>query len=92
LYQKILKIHLEKQIGGISLYIGRDMTELTMLPKRQWKEPELAYFHHAFQQVVPYLNVEGQSLHRQIIEEIEDRGGLHTSEATYTQGTRVNYD
>jgi hypothetical protein len=74
------------------MYVGRDMTELSMIPKTEWKNSELAYFHHSFQQIAPYLNAEGQTIHREIIEEIEARGGLRKSEATYTQGTRQSYD
>jgi hypothetical protein len=74
------------------MYVGRDMTELSMIPKSEWKDNELAYFHHSFQQIAPYLNAEGQTIHREIIEEIEARGGLKKSEATYTQGTRQSYD
>ena len=74
------------------MYVGRDMTELSMIPKTEWKDSELAYFHHSFQQIAPYLNAEGQTIHREIIEEIEARGGLRKSEATYTQGTRQSYD
>jgi len=58
------------------MYAGRDMTELSMMPKSEWTESELAFFHHAFQQITPYLNSEGQSIQRNIIEEIENRGGL----------------
>ncbi|KUP08509.1 hypothetical protein Q73_02135 [Bacillus coahuilensis m2-6] len=74
------------------MYVGRDMTELSMLPKDEWKKEELAFFHHAFQQIVPYLNSEGQTIHREIVEEIEDRGGLKRNEADWRHGTRVSYD
>ncbi|TKC16042.1 hypothetical protein [Robertmurraya kyonggiensis] len=58
------------------MYSGRDMTELSMMSKADWNDSELAYFHHSFQQIMPYLNSEGQSIHREIIEEIENRGGI----------------
>lgn len=74
------------------MYIGRDLTHLQMVSKREWKDSELAFFHRALQQVTPYLNAEGQTLHREIIEEIEARGGLQRNEATYTNGTRVFYE
>ncbi|WP_078549850.1 hypothetical protein [Litchfieldia alkalitelluris] len=74
------------------MYVGRDMTELTMVSKSDWRDSELAFFHHSLQQMVPYLNVEGQSIHRSIIQEIEARGGLKRGEADYTHGTRVTYD
>lgn len=74
------------------MYVGRDMTELSMISKHEWKDSELAFFHHSLQQMVPYLNVEGQSIHRSIIEEIEARGGMKRNEADYTHGTRVSYD
>ncbi|PGM91199.1 hypothetical protein CN958_19260 [Bacillus cereus] len=62
--------------GGGNMYTGRDMTELTMISKNEWKEDELAYFHHSFQQIMPYLNVEGQTIYKEVIKEIESRGGL----------------
>jgi hypothetical protein len=78
--------------GGIFMYVGRDMTALSMIPKSEWKDSEIAFFHHSFQQIAPYLNAEGQSLHREIIEEIEARGGMKRGEADYTHGTRVSFD
>ncbi|TYR79236.1 hypothetical protein FZC66_16615 [Priestia megaterium] len=74
------------------MYVGRDMTALSMIAKSEWKDSELAYFHHSLQQMTPYLNAEGQSIHRKIIEEIESRGGLHRNEADYTHGTSIAYD
>jgi len=74
------------------MYVGRDMTELTMIAKGDWKDNELAYFHHSLQQMTPYLNSEGASIHREIIVEIENRGGLKRNEADYTHGTEVNDD
>ena len=40
------------------MYVGRDMTELSMMKKSDWENSELAYFHHSLQQMVPYLNQE----------------------------------
>ncbi|MGJ7035413.1 cytosolic protein [Anoxybacillus eryuanensis] len=74
------------------MYIGRDLAALQMISKQEWKDSELAFFHHALQQVTPYLNAEGQTMHREIIEEIEARGGFQRNEATYTNGTRVFYE
>lgn len=74
------------------MFVGRDMTELSMMSKSNWKDSELAFYHHSFQQIMPYLNAEGQTIHREIIEEIENRGGLKRQEADYTHGTRVSYD
>ncbi|PLR95399.1 hypothetical protein [Bacillus sp. T33-2] len=74
------------------MYVGRDMTELSMMSKQDWDDSELAFFHHSLQQVVPYLNAEGQALHRDIVEEIERRGGLKRSEADYTHGSKIKYD
>ncbi|MHA7137014.1 hypothetical protein ACRTEV_07035 [Rossellomorea arthrocnemi] len=74
------------------MYVGRDMTELSMIPKDEWQKSELAFFHHSLQQIVPYLNAEGQSIHREIVEEIENRGGMKRCEADYTHGTKVSYD
>jgi hypothetical protein len=74
------------------MYIGRDMTELSMMSKEDWKNDELAFFHHSLQQMVPYLNSEGQTIHREIVKEIERRGGLTRHEADYTHGTEITYD
>ncbi len=91
LYQKLSKISvLPRRL--YSMYVGRDMTELTMMSINDWKDSELAFFHHSFQQIVPYLNAEGQAIHRDIIIEIENRGGLMRQEADWTHGTRVTYD
>ena len=64
------------------MYIGRDMTELSMMSKSDWQKSELAFFHHSFQQILPYLNAEGQSIYREIIEEIYDRGGVQATESS----------
>jgi hypothetical protein len=64
--------------GWSDMYTGRDMTELSMMSISDWNNDELAFFHHALQQMIPYLNSEGQSIHREIIEEIERRGGIKT--------------
>jgi hypothetical protein len=74
------------------MYVGRDMTELSMMSKKEWKDSELAFFHHSLQQIVPYLNVEGQTIHREIVEEIASRGGINRNEADYTHGTKMQYD
>ncbi|MGD6800999.1 hypothetical protein [Rossellomorea aquimaris] len=74
------------------MYVGRDMTELSMMPKTEWDKSELAFFHHSLQQMVPYLNSEGQTIHREIVEEIENRGGLNRKEADAAHGTKVTYD
>lgn len=74
------------------MYVGRDMTELSMMDIGDWKDSELAFFHHSLQQMVPYLNSEGQTIHREIIEEIMNRGGLKRNEADYTHGTKTTYD
>ncbi|ARV44985.1 hypothetical protein [Bacillus inaquosorum] len=74
------------------MYVGRDMSELNMVSKEDWKNSELAYFHHAFQQIMPYLNEEGQSKYRELTQEIEARGGMKRNEADYSHGTRVTYD
>ncbi|PEX31771.1 hypothetical protein CN455_29880 [Bacillus cereus] len=78
--------------GGGNMYIGRDMTELTMVSKNEWKEDELAYFHHSLQQILPYLNAEGQSIYKEIVIEIESRGGLQEGDASWTHGTKISYD
>lgn len=74
------------------MYIGRDMTELSMMSKTEWDDSELAFYHHSLQQIAPYLNIEGQTIHREIIEEIENRGGIKQQVADYTHGTKTVYD
>ncbi|MGB7998756.1 MAG: hypothetical protein WCF60_01445 [Anaerobacillus sp.] len=54
----------------------RDMTELSMMSKEKWADNELSFFHHSLQQIAPYLNSEGVAVHREIMKEIEQRGGL----------------
>jgi hypothetical protein len=74
------------------MYVGRDMTELSMMSKQDWTSQELAFFHHNLQQIAPYLNSEGVTIHREIIKEIMSRGGMHHEDASYEHGTRVHYD
>ena len=74
------------------MYIGRDFSELSMTPKNEWNENELAFYHHSFQQIMNYLTAEGQTIYKEIIKEIEARGGLSKNEGTWTSGTRIVYD
>jgi hypothetical protein len=55
------------------MYDGRDMTELSMMSKTDWEESELDFYHHSFQQILPYLNAEGQTLYREVLEEKYNR-------------------
>ncbi|WP_209124064.1 hypothetical protein [Alkalihalobacillus sp. BA299] len=73
------------------MYVGRDMTELSMMPKKDWSDKELAHFHKSLQQMTPYLNSEGVTIHREIIKEIEQRGGFNR-EADYEHGSQLHYD
>ncbi|WP_026690858.1 hypothetical protein [Alteribacter aurantiacus] len=73
------------------MYVGRDMTELSMMGKTDWTDKELAFFHHNLQQIAPYLNAEGVTIHREIVKEIMSRGGME-KEADWTSGSRVHYD
>ncbi|GGE78298.1 hypothetical protein [Priestia taiwanensis] len=74
------------------MYVGRDMTELSMMPKSKWREDELTFFHHSLQQIMPYLNVEGHVIHREIVEEIEARGGLMHLEEPLANSIHVQHD
>ncbi|KAA6447827.1 hypothetical protein VSK91_21230 [Bacillus swezeyi] len=74
------------------MYVGRDMSELDQTPKHEWKETELLFFHHAFQQMMPFLNEEGHAEYLEVVKEIQERGGLHRHEADYTHGTDIPYD
>lgn len=66
------------------MYVGRDMTELSMMAIHEWENRELAYFKHSFQQIMPYLNEQGQIIYKEIIREIENRGGLEKLDAADT--------
>lgn len=72
------------------MYAGRDMTELSMMAKSDWSDDELGFFHHSLQQMVPYLNSEGQTVNREIVKEITRRGGLERSDEGYKHV--VSYD
>ncbi|WP_088043500.1 hypothetical protein [Bacillus sp. EAC] len=74
------------------MYVGRDLAELSMTSKTEWKDSELEYFHHSFQQITGYLNVEGNMIQKEIIKEIESRGGLQRNEADWNHGTRQTFD
>ncbi|MEH6941896.1 hypothetical protein [Bacillus sp. JJ722] len=74
------------------MYVSRDLTELSLLQKKDWKDSELQYFHHSLQQMLPYLNVQGQSILKQIIKEIQNRGGFQHNEADYTHDTDLIVD
>ena len=74
------------------MYVGRDMTELSMMSKQEWSDKELAFFHHNLQQIAPYLNIEGVTIHREIIKEIMARGGYEHQDASYEHGTTIHYD
>ncbi|MCA0971809.1 cytosolic protein [Halobacillus litoralis] len=69
------------------MYVGRDLSALSMEAKSSWQEKELGYFHYALSQAAPYLNAEGVTMLREINEEIKQRGGLEHKEATWTHGT-----
>lgn len=58
------------------MYEGRDMTELSMQSKADWTDDELHFFYFSLQQMTPYLNVEGKSIQKGIMKELEGRGGL----------------
>ncbi|OIJ17265.1 cytosolic protein [Anaerobacillus alkalilacustris] len=75
------------------MYVGRDMTELSMMSKKEWTDKELAYFHRNLQQVVPYLNAEGVTIHMEIVKEIMSRGSMsQEDEASYEHGSRVHFE
>jgi hypothetical protein len=68
----------KKKIWEVTqMYNGRDLSELSMTPKTKWEDIELEHFHHSFQQITGYLNIEGNTMQKEIIKEIESRGGIH---------------
>ena len=52
------------------------MEALEDTPLPDWSMNELAFHHDVMAQLSGFLNAEGISLHHQIINEIERRGGL----------------
>lgn len=58
------------------MYLGRDLSELNMTPISDWEMEELSYHHYMMSQMSPLLNTQGASLHKEVIREIERRGGL----------------
>ncbi|MFG6149654.1 cytosolic protein [Halobacillus sp. B23F22_1] len=74
------------------MYVGRDMSELSMESKKNWQDRELGYFHYALSQTAPYLNQEGVTLLREINEEIKLRGGLKQREASWESGSKPAFD
>lgn len=58
------------------MYNGRNMDELSMVPLAEWDLEELSYHHFIMAQMAPLMNQQGISLHHQLIEEIERRGGI----------------
>jgi len=60
----------------IRMYKGRRLDELTGVPLSEWEPHELSQHHFSLSQLTPWLNAQGVSLHHQLIEEIERRGGL----------------
>jgi hypothetical protein len=58
------------------VYYGRTFDELSMVPLSQWTMEELTYHHFVMSQLSPLMNVQGTSLHHDLIREIEQRGGL----------------
>jgi hypothetical protein len=66
------------------VYDGRDLTELEGISPHMWTDEELAFFHHGMQQLSAYLNIQGNSRHKQILKEIERRGGLQKVDQTFS--------
>jgi hypothetical protein len=58
------------------LHLERKMEALEDTPLPDWSMNELAFHHDVMAQLSGFLNAEGISLHHQIINEIERRGGL----------------
>lgn len=74
------------------MYVGRKMEELEDIPLHQWDLNELAFHHDVMSQLVAFMNQEGVALHRSIIEEIENRGGMPRREGAWDHASRIIYD
>ncbi|MED1725467.1 hypothetical protein [Brevibacillus parabrevis] len=74
------------------MYIGRDLSELTMVPPSQWEINELLYFHDTFSQLAAYLSAEGASLHVKVIRELESRGPVSGDGGAWDHASKPIYD
>jgi len=74
------------------VYIGRELSELTMTPVKQWELNELLYFHHAMSEMAAYLNAEGVSLHSKVIHELEARGPIGGDRGGWDHSSMPVYD
>ncbi|HBZ80697.1 MULTISPECIES: hypothetical protein [Brevibacillus] len=74
------------------MYIGRDLSELTMVPLSQWEINELLYFHDTFSQLAAYLSAEGASLHVKVIRELESRGPVGGDSGAWDHASKPIYD
>ncbi|GIO10035.1 hypothetical protein J31TS6_60630 [Brevibacillus reuszeri] len=74
------------------MYIGRDLSELTLEPMGRWELNELLYHQHIFSQLALYLSTEGASLHVKIIRELESRGPTHGDSGGWDHSSTPIYD
>lgn len=74
------------------MYIGRDLSELTMVPLAQWELNELLHYHDLFSQLAPYLSAEGASLHVKVIRELESRGPVGGDSGGWDHASKPIYD
>ncbi|MGQ7278199.1 hypothetical protein ACT91Q_09510 [Brevibacillus thermoruber] len=74
------------------MFIGRELSELTMTPLSRWELNELLYYHHAMSQLAAYLNAEGSSLHARIVRELESRGPVGGDGGGWDHASSPIYD
>jgi hypothetical protein len=74
------------------MYIGRELSELTMTPLDRWELNELLYYHHIFSQLAAYLSTEGSSLHVKVIHELESRGPVGGDGGGWDHSSTPIYD
>ncbi|MGK5511682.1 hypothetical protein [Brevibacillus formosus] len=74
------------------MYIGRELSELTMVPLADWEMNELLYYHHSFSQLAAYLSAEGASLHVKVIHELESRGPVNGDSGAWDHSSSPIYD
>lgn len=74
------------------MYIGRDLSELTMTSLNDWELNELLYYHHSMSQLAAYLNAEGTSMHAKIIKELESRGPVGGDGGGWDHSSAPIYD
>lgn len=74
------------------MYVGRRLFELKEIPISKWTIEELAYFMATFSALEDYIGAEGNQMLQQIIDEINNRGGIPNYQGEYDRPSHIIYD